>query len=119
LPSTVQQAAVNVPVAEMNVHASGNTVIWNGLTVNRTGQNPNDSDIIHANIWLDVNDNGSFDTGNPVPISPLFVNIGAGDSSLQVAISSAYPVAQGVLLIDQELIKYASNDGVNKFTGLT
>ena len=33
--------------------------------------------------------------------------------------STSYPAGPGVLYIDSELIKFASNDGVTTFTGLT
>src|ERR1019366_6856823 len=106
-------------VAKLNVKASNNTVIWQALTLQRTGQNPDDADVIHVNLWKDINDNGIFDDGNPVPISPLSTDITANSSSLQVAVSTSYPSGPGVLYVDAELIKFASNDGINTFTGLT
>jgi hypothetical protein len=119
LPTNVQQAQNNVPVAKLNVKASNNTVIWQALAVQRTGQNPDDADIIHVNLWKDINDNGIFDDGNPVPVSPLATAIGPNDASLRVVVSTTFPSGPGVLFIDNELIKFAANDGVNTFTGLT
>ena len=71
--------------------ASNNAVTWQALTVQRTGPNPNDSDILHINVWKDINNNNNFDDGNPVPISPLSTAIGATDTSLQVAVSIVVP----------------------------
>jgi len=45
--------------------------------------------------------------------------MGTSDTSLQVSISTSYPTGPGVLYIDNELIKFAANDGVDTFTGLT
>jgi hypothetical protein len=118
LPTNVTQAQNNVPVAKLNVKANANTVIWQNLVVQRTGLNPNDSDIVHVKVWEDINDNGIFDTGNPVPVNPLAAAIGTSDTSLQVAVSTSFPSGPGVLYIDNELIKFASNNGVNTFTGL-
>ena len=97
LPTNVTEAQNNVPVAKLNVKASNNTVIWQGLTVQRTGTNPDDSDVVHVNLWKDINDNGIFDDGNPVPVSPLAAAIGPGDGSLQVAVSTSFPTGPGVL----------------------
>jgi len=119
LPTNVTEAQNNVPVAKLNVKASNNTVIWQGLTVQRTGQNPDDSDVVHVNLWKDINDNGIFDDGNPVPMSPLTSAIGPNDTSLQVSVSTSFPSGPGVLYIDNELIKFTSNDNVNTFKGLT
>jgi hypothetical protein len=119
LPTTIQQNQLNVPTAKVNVKASNNTVIWQGLTVQRTGANPDDTDILHVNVWEDINDNGIFDDGNPVPAISLAATIGSSDNTLQVAISSSYPVGPGVLYIDNELIRYTLNDGTSTFTGLT
>jgi hypothetical protein len=119
LPTNVTEAQNNVPVAKLNVKASNNTVIWQGLTVQRTGLNPNDSDVVHVKVWKDINDNGIFDDGNPVPVSPLAAAMGTSDTSLQVAVSTSFPTGPGVLYIDNELIKFASNNGVNTFSGLT
>jgi len=119
LPTTVIENQNNVAVAKLNVKASNNTVIWNGLTAQRTGANPDDADVVHVNLWKDINDNGLFDDGNPVPASPLTNVIGVNDTTLVVAVSTSYPSGPGVLYIDDELIKFATNDGVNTFTGLT
>ena len=120
LPTNVTQAQNNVPVAKLNVKASNNTVIWQGLTVQRTGQNPDDADVVHVNLWKDINDNGIFDDGNPVPVSPLAAR--HRSRAIRPCRSPSprpYPSGPGVLFIDSELIKFASNDGVNTFTGLT
>jgi len=49
----------------------------------------------------------------------LATAIGAGDTTLTVAVSTSYPLGSGALYIDNELIKYGANDGVNTFTQLT
>ncbi len=117
LPNNVTQAQNNAPVAMLNARSAANAVTWQGLTVQRTGQNRNDSDIIHVNVWKDINADNSFEDGNPVPISPLAASIGAGDLSLQVAVSTGYP-GSGVLYIDSELIQYTSTGPANTFIGL-
>ena len=52
------------------------------------------------------------------PIAIDAKRIGASDSTLEVAVSSAFPAGPGVLLIDKELIKFAANDGQGTFAGL-
>ena len=52
-------------------------------------------------------------------MSPLTAAIGANDTSFQVSVSTAYAAGPGVLYVDNELIKFTSNDGVNTFSGLT
>ena len=118
LPTTIQQAATNVPVARLNLKVNQNTVIWQGLNLQRTGPNPDDGDILRINVWKDINDNGIFDTGNPEPVSPLSADISAGDIALTVQVSSSFP-ASGVVLIGHELIKYTTNDNVNTLGNLT
>ena len=71
LPTTVQQNQTNVPVAKLNMKVSANTVIWQALTLQRTGPNPDDADIVHVNVWKDINDNTSFDYTYPTAVSPL------------------------------------------------
>ncbi|HVO32501.1 MAG TPA: hypothetical protein VMU17_01220, partial [Elusimicrobiota bacterium] len=119
LPNSIQEAQNNVPVGKLNVKASANTVIWNSLIVKRTGANPDDSDITHINVWKDINDNGIFDDGNTVPVTHLSATLNPTDNSFQVDSSTSFPTGPAVVYVGSELIKYASNDGINTFSGLT
>ncbi|MFA5975390.1 MAG: hypothetical protein WC859_04410 [Elusimicrobiota bacterium] len=122
LPTMVQQNKRNAKVAKINVKASNNTAVWQALTVERIGQNTDDSDIVHVNLWKDLNDNGAFDDGNPTPTSALAADLNASATSMRVSVSSSFPSGAGVpgvLLVDSELIRYTDNDGVDTFTGLT
>ncbi len=119
LPTVIQQNATNVPVAKMNLKVNQNTVIWTGLTLTRTGAKPDDGDVLRMNVWKDINDNGIFDDGNTLPLSTLSQAITASDSSLQVAVSTSFPIGPAVLLVGSELIRYANNDLAGNFTGLT
>ncbi|MBN1822759.1 MAG: hypothetical protein JW803_00410 [Endomicrobiales bacterium] len=74
LPATIEQNAQDVGVMRLMMKADANTVIWQGLRMNLTG-NCVDNDVTLVKVWKDLDGDGSFTSADKAQVGNDYIGL--------------------------------------------